>query len=164
MTYTNTELARAHVWWPKGSRKRHHPHYRRHEQMLQRCYNPNSPSYHNYGGRGIRVCTRWIVDFDAYCNDLADLGPQPKGWTLDRINGDGDYEPGNVRWASSSTQNRNRRSKISLLTPEEKTQAHRAQQLISTLKRKWGEYWKDAGEFYSKNPGCRYYPPAPPVP
>lgn len=74
--------------------------------MKNRCYNPNVQSYPRYGGRGIKVCGRWK---DSFTNFLADMGepPSPKH-SLDRINGNGDYEPANCRWATALTQSRNR--------------------------------------------------------
>lgn len=74
--------------------------------MRQRCGNPNTPKYRLYGGRGIAVCERW-QDFD---NFLADMGPRPEGMTLDRVDSDGNYEPGNCRWATFSEQNRHKRT------------------------------------------------------
>ncbi len=82
------------------------PRYEAWHGMHQRCANPNSRAYANYGGRGIKVCKRW----GAYENFAADMGELPgSGWTLDRINNNGDYEPTNCRWASYATQNQNRR-------------------------------------------------------
>lgn len=74
--------------------------------MKQRCYNPNNPNYHRYGGRGIRVCQRWRDSCAAF---VADMGPRPSPkHTVDRIDNDGNYEPGNVRWATMKEQHRNR--------------------------------------------------------
>jgi hypothetical protein len=75
--------------------------------MIQRCTNPNEAGYKNYGGRGIRVCDAWLSSFEAF---YAHVGPKlsPK-LSLDRIDNDGNYEPGNVRWATRSEQRMNRR-------------------------------------------------------
>lgn len=74
-----------------------------------RCNNPNNKDYIHYGGRGIKMCERW----DIFENFLADMGEKPKGLTLDRINNNGNYEPGNCRWATYSQQNKNQRKRFS---------------------------------------------------
>lgn len=73
-----------------------------------RCYNKNSTSYINYGGRGIRVCDRWLESFS---NFLDDMGNRPPNTSIDRIDNDGNYEPSNCRWATLSQQQRNKRNK-----------------------------------------------------
>lgn len=78
--------------------------------MLQRCCNENDPNYKYYGGRGITVCDRWLDPESGYENFLSDMGSRPEGFTLDRIDCDGHYEPSNCRWADDVTQMRNRRS------------------------------------------------------
>lgn len=75
--------------------------------MIARCESPTANGYAYYGGRGIRVCGRWRASFFDF---LADAGPRPSAsHTLDRIDGDGHYEPGNVRWATMKEQAQNRR-------------------------------------------------------
>jgi hypothetical protein len=74
--------------------------------MLKRCYDRNHVSYDDYGGRGITVCQAWIDDFR---NFLCDMKERTEGLTLDRINVNGNYEPGNCRWSDYSTQNSNKR-------------------------------------------------------
>ena len=75
--------------------------------MIQRCTNQKATGYQNYGGRGVRVCERWRTSFE---NFLADMGERQPGTTLDRYpNKDGDYEPGNARWATATQQINNRR-------------------------------------------------------
>ena len=72
--------------------------------MKQRCLNANHPSFAQYGGRGIRICERWL----AYENFAMDVGERPNGLWLERINNDGDYEPGNVTWTTRQKQQCNR--------------------------------------------------------
>jgi hypothetical protein len=84
--------------------------YRRWWNMLDRCENPDNKEYRNYGGRGIKVCTRWR-DFDLYLADISVLGRQPgPEYSIDRIDNDGHYRPGNVRWADPTQQRYNSRS------------------------------------------------------
>lgn len=74
--------------------------------MIQRCYNPKASNYPDYGGRGIAVCDRWRHDAAAF---LADMGPRPPRHSLDRIDVNGHYEPGNCRWTEQDIQNHNKR-------------------------------------------------------
>lgn len=76
--------------------------------LKTRCYNEKMRDYHNWGGRGIKVCDRWRSSFE---NFYADMGPKPEGdFSLDRKNNDGDYTPENCRWVSRFHQQNNRRS------------------------------------------------------
>jgi hypothetical protein len=83
--------------------------YRAWCHMKERCSNRRVHNYHRYGGRGIRVCDRWVDSFE---NFLADMGPRPSPeYSLDRFpDPDGNYEPGNCRWATVTQQTRNRRT------------------------------------------------------
>lgn len=97
----------------RPSRQKHglckHPLYGTWATMMKRCYNPKQPKWRNYGARGIKVCARWH-DIRHFLDDISrDLGPRPRSCSIDRINNDGDYEPGNVRWATAAQQGRNRR-------------------------------------------------------
>ncbi|MGH7867002.1 MAG: hypothetical protein ACREP9_05040 [Candidatus Dormibacteraceae bacterium] len=79
--------------------------------MKQRCLDPNHIGYHNYGGRGITICDRWLAP-NGFTNFLADMGEKPHGRSLDRIDPDGNYEPGNCRWATPAEQTANRRRRL----------------------------------------------------
>lgn len=83
--------------------------YKSWESMRQRCNNPKDKSYNHYGGRGISICERWN-SFEAFYEDMGD---KPDGThTIDRINVNGNYTPGNCRWATQSTQQQNRRNNV----------------------------------------------------
>jgi hypothetical protein len=78
------------------------------QAMIDRCHDPKSTYFAHYGGRGIRVCNRWRESFALF---QADMGPRPSPiHSLDRIDNDGNYEPGNVRWATPREQGRNKRN------------------------------------------------------
>ena len=75
--------------------------------LKQRCLNPKDKSYYRYGGRGITVCQEWIDSFETFYRDM---GPKPKGMSIDRINTLEGYSPENCRWATIQEQQRNMRS------------------------------------------------------
>lgn len=74
--------------------------------MVVRTHYKSHRDYHNYGGRGITVCQRWLGSYDQF---IRDMGHRPRGMTLDRINVNRGYTPGNCRWSDSITQAQNRR-------------------------------------------------------
>ncbi len=99
-----------------GKIKRKHgmvgtPEYNAYSSMLGRCLNKNNHKFSQYGGRGIKVCERWR---ESFVNFYADMGARPDGCSLDRINVNGNYEPGNCRWATAVQQGQNKTNTINL--------------------------------------------------
>ncbi len=94
----------------EGKRGRFTKEFRAWTNIRQRCYNQNNRAYKNYGGRGIRVCDRWMVSFENFLNDV---GRAPSNdHSLDRINNNGDYEDGNCKWSTRKEQNNNTRQNL----------------------------------------------------
>lgn len=117
LTTTKVLFAMAIGSYTPGSSRRHPREFISWRSMLSRCYDPKQRGFHIWGGRGIAVCERWMR-FDCF---LADMGARPEGCSLDRIDNDGNYEPGNVRWATRKVQNANQRRCLFVngMTPEE---------------------------------------------
>lgn len=107
---------------PNRFRPYHHPRKHRHSnplngkpsgayqswgQMKSRCLNPRHHAFSGYGGRGIAICERWLNSFEYF---LEDMGERPGGLSLERIDNDGNYEPGNCKWATMLEQGNNRKT------------------------------------------------------
>ncbi len=102
--------ARIHGFARKGKQR---GEYKSWLGAVRRCTVASAPDWHNYGGRGISICKRWAESFEAF---LADMGRRPGlGYSIDRIDNDGNYEPGNCRWATVTDQVRNRRCTVRLV-------------------------------------------------
>lgn len=125
---------------PNGS---DHPLYQTWKHIVNRCENPECKSYHDYGGRGIRICDRWRNSFACF---IADIGVRPSpGHELDRINNDGNYEPSNVRWSTRIDQARNKRTTVRLanglpVRSVENIAAVPITTVIDRLRRGWTEF------------------------
>ena len=109
---------------PIRGRTDHSPEYNSWRSMKERCHRPKSKDYHLYGGKGVKVCDRWL-GVTGFCNFLSDMGKRPTGTTLDRIDNDGNYEPENCRWATAAEQGANT-CRVRLVTISGETKSIRA--------------------------------------
>jgi hypothetical protein len=135
--------------------------------MKKRCENQNATGFQNYGGRGILICEKWR-DFPSFVADvLASIGERPTmQHTLDKINNSGNYEPGNIRWATKSEQARNRRNNHRL-TAFGKTQTLEEwasemgipkSTLFNRIKRGWPDEDVIAKDVHPKADDCSIFP------
>lgn len=102
-----------------------HPLYSRYVMMRERCYNPNHKSYPCYGGRGIEVCLRWMVDFWAFVDDLEAMPGYNLAMEMDRIDNDGPYDPLNVRMVPKEINLACRGGRFTPRSPSERAQGKR---------------------------------------
>lgn len=100
----------------KLNAKRRHTLTSSYNTMIQRCYNPNNEQYKDYGGRGIKVCSRWLpkqAEAKGFWNFTEDMGKRPsQRHSLDRIDNNKNYMPSNCKWSTPEEQARNRRNNI----------------------------------------------------
>lgn len=109
--------------------------YKSWAEMFQRCQNPNNRMYADYGGRGISVCERWR-SFEVF---LEDMGTRPRGKSIDRINNDLGYMPGNCQWSTRTEQNRNRRSvKLSVPLAQEALGRYEHGETLTSIAKRFG--------------------------
>lgn len=139
------------------------PEYSSWQAMKSRCLDPNNKDYARWGGRGVTVCPEWIDSFDAF---YSHMGPRPSGTTLDRKDNLRGYEPGNVRWASATTQATNRSSTWTVEINGKRyasvEAAARAHGVSNTTIVRWCDGYTDARRTHHSNnghkparPGCR---------
>jgi hypothetical protein len=116
-----------------------HPLYQTWAGMMARCYNQNHTWYSRYGGRGITVHTSW-QDARTFVQEITELlGERPDGMTLDRIDNERGYEPGNIRWATRTTQSKNRRKMRRLTLTDEQINEMRGRRANGAVLRELAE-------------------------
>jgi hypothetical protein len=111
-----------HLRTTKSGRSLRTKEYQTWLSMKYRCLNPKSISWELYGGRGIKICGRWLeLNGKGFLNFLADMGPRPIGKTIDRMDANGNYEPNNCKWATAVEQRHNQRreSEAAAMIPDE---------------------------------------------
>ncbi len=114
------------------------PEYWAWRDIKKRCYNPNNKWYKNYGGRGIKMYEPWITSFVSF---LQYVGNRPdRGYSIDRIDNNGDYEPGNVKWSTKKEQDNNRRTTV-LITENGVTKSYRQWSEHYNVKPDMLRYW-----------------------
>lgn len=119
------------------------PEYACWKNLRRRCCDPNNRQYPDYGGRGISVCARWYFSFE---NFYEDMGPRPSpDHSIERIENNGNYEPGNCKWATRAEQNRNRRNTHFVMLGDERLCLAEAVRVVgldrSTIRRRLKRGW-----------------------
>lgn len=126
-----------------GHNKAHNPSktYMSWQDMKKRCQNPNEKMYQYYGGRGISVCQRW----QKFENFLADMGECPEGYSIEREDSNGDYEPGNCAWIPRKDQSKNRRGVLKICYNNKQLSLAEAAALFR-VDRRTVSRWYEAGK------------------
>lgn len=139
------DLTRARCRRPDSLPNKHPKEYRTWIGLKHRCLNLRAQQYASYGGRGIKLCDRWLTSFETFFSDVGPA-PSPKH-SLDRIDNDGDYEPSNCRWATAFDQANNRRNTIALsVKGERRSLGEHARDLganVETLRQRIRRGWSD---------------------